>query len=178
MNLRLLVTYDCPRSCAKCCNKAGRGPTPAICDPSKLDQYAKILITGGEPLLYPDKLISLIMYLRSMTEAKIIVYTAMSANHDLLERIIHEADGMTLTLHDPADAQWFYGFSKQRKLPRGKLLRLNIFEGVRPLVPKGWKIQPNMVWMDECKLPKGEVFERLGTPWHKAKEAICPLDIR
>ena len=136
MNARLLVTYDCHRSCALCCNKDASGPKPAVTTLKALVKYETILITGGEPLLYPYRLLDLIHDLKRITKAKIIVYTAMAENHEHLEAFIRAADGITLTLHTQEDATNFHGFS-HRDLPRGKSNRLNIFEGVRPLVPAG-----------------------------------------
>lgn len=49
--LRLLVTTKCPNKCPMCCNNSW--------DFSKLPvvehfNYKEIMITGGEPLLFPD----------------------------------------------------------------------------------------------------------------------------
>lgn len=51
--LRLLVTTKCPNKCPMCCNNSW--------DFSKLPvvehfNYKEIMITGGEPLLFPEKL--------------------------------------------------------------------------------------------------------------------------
>ncbi len=50
--LRLLVTTKCPNKCPMCCNNSW--------DFSKLPvvehfNYKEIMITGGEPLLFPEK---------------------------------------------------------------------------------------------------------------------------
>ena len=50
--LRLLVTTKCPNKCPMCCNNSW--------DFSKLPvvehfNYKEIMITGGEPLLFPGK---------------------------------------------------------------------------------------------------------------------------
>ena len=94
MNARLLVTYDCPRSCPMCCNKDMSGPKPAILyDMDRLRGLRMVLITGGEPLLYPERLLRLIHELRMKTTCQIIVYTAITDAHYTLERIIRAADG-------------------------------------------------------------------------------------
>ena len=54
--LRLLVTTKCPNKCPMCCNNSW--------DFSKLPvvehfNYKEIMITGGEPLLFPEKLANL-----------------------------------------------------------------------------------------------------------------------
>lgn len=166
MNARLLVTYDCPNHCALCCNKDKSGPKPeVVADIAAFKGLGMVLITGGEPLLYPYRLLDLIHELRRATKAKIIVYTAMAALHDTLEAIIHAADGITVTLHTQDDACDFFKFGNV-KLPRNKSLRMNVFKGVQPPpMPKRWFMQREMIWMPHCPIPKGEVFWRLKNLW-------------
>ena len=61
--LRLLVTTKCPNKCPMCCNNSW--------DFSKLPvvehfNYKEIMITGGEPLLFPEKLSNLAESIRTV----------------------------------------------------------------------------------------------------------------
>ena len=168
MNVRLLVTLECERTCAKCCNRPGRGPRPKMVTSRELADANMILLTGGEPLLFPVHLLTTIHMLRSLTNAKLIVYTAAINQGMLLTQVIEAADGITLTLHSQADADLFATWSRVYKPPRGKSLRLNVFKGIKYTAPKGWIVQDNMVWANKCTLPKNEIYRRYPKLWTAA----------
>ena len=79
--LRLLVTTKCPNKCPMCCNNSW--------DFSKLPvvehfNYKEIMITGGEPLLFPEKLSNLAESIRTVqklaygNKGKLFLYTALA----------------------------------------------------------------------------------------------------
>lgn len=96
--LRLLVTTKCPNKCPMCCNNSW--------DFSKLPvvehfNYKEIMITGGEPLLFPEKLSNLAESIRTVqklaygNKGKLFLYTALA---DMLP-IISDISMELFTLH-------------------------------------------------------------------------------
>lgn len=159
--LRLLFTENCNRSCEMCCNKEYNLDTlPKVSHYN----YDEILITGGEPLLYLDKLVLLIIEIKAKSNAKVYVYTAM-IDYELLV-LIADVDGITLTLHTQKDVNDFAVFQKtiiRCKLYKGKSLRLVIFKGLdaRILNVDHWDVTDNVEWVNDCPIPTGEDFKRL-----------------
>lgn len=96
--LRLLVTTKCPNKCPMCCNNSW--------DFSKLPvvehfNYKEIMITGGEPLLFPEKLSNLAESIRTVqklaygNKGKLFLYTALA---DMLPNYIRYFDGVVYIL--------------------------------------------------------------------------------
>lgn len=96
--LRLLVTTKCPNKCPMCCNNSW--------DFSKLPvvehfNYKEIMITGGEPLLFPEKLANLAESIKTVqklaygNKGKLFLYTALA---DMLP-IISDTSMELFTLH-------------------------------------------------------------------------------
>lgn len=92
--LRLLVTTKCPNKCPMCCNNSW--------DFSKLPvvehfNYKEIMITGGEPLLFPEKLANLAESIKTVqklaygNKGKLFLYTALA---DMLPNYIRYFDGV------------------------------------------------------------------------------------
>ena len=97
--LRLLVTTKCPNKCPMCCNNSW--------DFSKLPvvehfNYKEIMITGGEPLLFPEKLANLAESIKTVqklaygNKGKLFLYTALA---DMLPNYIRYFDGVVYTPH-------------------------------------------------------------------------------
>ena len=160
MILRLLVTAHCDRTCKGCCNKDFNLPALPVCE--EYSPFSMVILTGGEPMLYPQRLRDLIRDVRAATQAPIILYTAYAHNPFLLRDMLKLVDGMTLTLHTRKDVFAFLVFNELCKDVQGKSLRLNVFRGI-PL-PEGdyskWLIKKDMQWIKDCPLPKDEIFMR------------------
>lgn len=167
--LRLLVTEKCNRSCAGCCNKDWDLKQLPVC--SNFRPYGLIMITGGEPMLEPTRVLALIHRLRvENPDAKIVIYTAWNGNYDeRKKRILQAADGITFTVHEHNDwksALLLDQFFAETGL--NKSLRLNIFREAE--IPKdtldqlscSWEIKPDIEWIENCPLPENEVFMRIG----------------
>lgn len=140
--LRLVVTLNCNRKCPGCCNN--------YWDFSKIPYtnsfvgYDEILLTGGEPMLYVNRLIFLISSIRYINPtAKIFMYTAKTTPAVELDAISSMLDGITITLHEQSDVIPFERFNSMpyRFMLNGKSLRLNIFKGIKIKTPKGWKVK-------------------------------------
>lgn len=163
MKLRLLLTEDCNRACPGCCNKDWDLDKLPVCSDYK--GYDMIMLTGGEPMLYPIKVLDAVKEIRLQTEAPIIVYTAYLDDPTTLYLMLKGGiiDGITLTLHTRKDKKKFKVLDKVIGFPVGKMLRLNVFKGVglnyMQISPK-WNAKMDIVWLKDCPLPKDEVFMR------------------
>lgn len=164
--LRLLITDKCPRSCAGCCNKDWDLNALPIC--TDFSGYDEIMLTGGEPMLYPD-LVNRVLYeiARVNPDALTIMYTArLSSPKDTsnLYYMLHKLGGITVTLHEQSDVYAFALFNLYLATEDRvkKSLRLNVFKGIElpSLDLTGWQIKDNIVWLKDCPLPQDEVFMR------------------
>ena len=169
---RVLVTMDCGRSCTYCCNtyRSIMSQMKTV----KLDglaEFDEILITGGEPLLYPTRIISILKELRRkcrLTTA-IYLYTADIGHVGLrsLLEIIHLTDGIQYSIHEGADYKdiedfelfqhliAFGGFDKSFRLYVDPMVDYKI-----NIIPSVWKRVEIKPWIKEedCKLPEGETL--------------------
>lgn len=165
--LRLLLTKDCDRSCKGCCNKDWDLEALETVTAQELGNYDEILVTGGEPLLYPQLLLKELARIRAFSlGAKLIVYTAKTDNIGLFVAVNHIVDGMTLTLHtqkDVAKLQEILDYNTRTNQKLGGSLRINIFKNIdySSLDLNGWIIKDNMVWIKDCPLPENEVFKKI-----------------
>ena len=176
---RLILFFDCPRKCEKCCNT----------DNSLMQQikhikftdllnYSEIYITGGEPLLEPNKVLALIQALKKANyTGKIGLYTAnyMPKSQkdekyiDAVIEIIKLVDGLQYTMHkdttlgDITHLQQFTALLNTYAPAYHALdYRLNIDEYWYDtivdytMLEHIWKVIKKMVWKDNCPLPVGE----------------------
>lgn len=178
--LRLLVTTDCPDHCPMCCNNQF--------DFDKLKRvehfdYDEIMITGGEPLLFPNRVAELARAIKTTNSIlypqekapKIYVYTSV-ASYLSFKRILNNAvDGVVLTPHSKEDVQKFLSLNRSLgiyfkfyKIERPSL-RLNLFKNIKAMLPEDinlslWQVK-DMEWVKDCPVPKGEDFRRLPNLW-------------
>ena len=159
--LRLLFTQDCDRFCKGCCNKDwDLDALPKVTH----FNYSEILITGGEPLLYPYKLYALIAKIKKKSNAKVIVYTASTKSVAAFMEVLFRADGITLTLHKQSDVSDNFKkiCARLRHYPN-KSLRLNVFKGIDYSGIPGiehFTVKNNIEWVKDCPLPIDEEFKK------------------
>lgn len=182
--LRLLVTAECPRHCALCCNN--RFDFDKIPIVENIGGYDEVSITGGEPMLFPMRTYKLIESIRKSEEytgkhTVIYIYTAQfpSVPDPVAIDIFRHFDGICFTPHDERGVWDFVklnnivNFIKNDKIS----LRLNIFQDVRPLFRKingfrgtieenypKWMVK-KMKWIKDCPVPEGEDFRRIKNLW-------------
>ena len=143
--LRLITTWDCPRSCEGCCNKQYDRSGVPVWD-GTMPKVA-VLFTGGEPLLYPTRLIKLSHRMRAhFPKVKQMVYTANVRNLLAAFAALQAMDGLTLTLHEQSDvdaAMPFMDALASCHECNVKSLHLNVFPGIRfwGLPVRGWQIK-------------------------------------
>lgn len=100
MKARVVVTWHCTRHCQLCCNEFPGVRESAL----PLDSLEPILsaeevcITGGEPLLVPERVLAITRGLRWAGYARPVwMYT--SIYRPALEAVMREVDGIQYTLH-------------------------------------------------------------------------------
>lgn len=166
--LRLLVTKKCNKSCPGCCNKDWNlDILPEVTH----FNYNEIILTGGEPMLVHEQLLTIIKYIRCISKAKIIVYTADVSDSWKFMTLLLSIDGITVTLHEQKDVEDFYrliqflttfNYSTKKQIFK-KSLRLNIFKDIdyTNLDTIDWIVKDNIEWIKNCPLPRNEIFQRL-----------------
>lgn len=166
MKLRLLVRPDCDRACPGCCNKSWDLNALPVC--SDYRPYDEIMLTGGEPMLDPQLVHQTIRDIRAQNEtAKLFMYTARVLPVHELGIVLHNLDGVTVTLHEQKDVEPFLRFAHYAalwKLQKGRTLRVNVFKPiVLREVPdlRHWIVKAGMEWIVDCPLPGEEVFMRI-----------------
>ena len=165
--LRLLVTKSCNRSCAGCYNKNfDLDSLPVITD---FSHYEKVMITGGEPMLFPHALLDLISEIRAQNSTvKIYLYTA---SPDVLENraILSSIDGLQLSLHKTNINEMTTFNFRQVILKDARewckiSTRLSVFpemDNVIVIRPEVWDVIRFQDWIDNCPLPDDELFGRI-----------------
>ena len=164
--LRLLLWDTCNRSCEGCCNKDWDLVNLPRISLNDMAQYDQIILTGGEPMIFPETLMATIRSIRQAApNSQIILYTAWVVAAFTAIDVLDMVDGMTVTLHEPDDVQYFEDFSSFIPLwmRRNRSLRLNIFDGV-PMPEEqylsDWRVKSSIQWIENCPLPKNETFGR------------------
>jgi hypothetical protein len=165
------MTWDCPRDCDFCVNK-NLPVEPKLCRVEDLAGYDQVLLTGGEPMLYPIRVLDTVRRLRRQTPTeaqKIFLYTAFFT--PALSGLIEFVDGVHCALHHPlssADLRGFYGFQRLigiRYAGLGKTFRLYIEPRIRcavEIVPCRWERVEVKPWLKDCPMPPDEeLFELL-----------------
>lgn len=166
MKLRLLLWEECDRRCKGCCNKDwDLGALPKVSD---YTGFELVMLTGGEPMLRPDKVLNKVREIRAQTDAEIFVYTAKVDELVSSLVVLDHVDGMTVTLHTKKDIPLFKKFDEAVKRVgiKGKKLRLNVFKGVSKYYTPSedtlsrWAVKDNITWIKDCPLPNGEMLAR------------------
>jgi pyruvate-formate lyase-activating enzyme len=168
---RFIITKACQRSCPYCSNNYTNILKKAI-PLEKIDilrPYKEVLLTGGEPMLYPDRVEMFATALRAQNpEVKLYLYSALYAPE--LDTLIKLLDGVHYSLHVPftdADVEGFIEVQNMARVWTKKSFRLYIHPDIpRALLiyPNSWKRLEVKPWLseEECKLPAHEDLYILG----------------
>ena len=96
---RVIVTFECSRKCPGYCNEK-LPELREIFEDKELLQYDEIIITGGEPMLIPTKVLAFITRMRTdRYRGKIYLYTSLWNGRAISKEILKETDGVTFTVH-------------------------------------------------------------------------------
>jgi hypothetical protein len=156
---------DCDRACVGCCNDDWDLKGLPVCN--DFTPYDTVMLTGGEPMLDPKRVVSIASVIMFDSNAKVIVYTARASAPDDLLLVLCHVHGITLTLHEQSDVDDFITFERRRieYFPESndRSLRLNVFKGIdiSAAPTEHWQVKDNIEWIKDCPLPDGEVLMRL-----------------
>ena len=96
MKLLLLITKQCHRNCRWCCNKFRNLEALPFCD--SYENYEEIIITGGEPTLFSDQIVSLAKEIRKENNtASLTLYTTRTENLPQMGEVF---DKIFFTIHN------------------------------------------------------------------------------
>jgi len=151
---RVVMSFKCNRKCKGCCNQI-MDFDHILAKVEEIKGYEQVFITGGEPMLYPDRLIEIINILKRNGNQKIFLYTAWPYPKKTFLKILKMLDGVTLTLHAHLDRYMFIdnGYDKM-KFP-GKEMRVKAFSVKNFEVTGDWKVIPTK-WISDCPMPPDE----------------------
>lgn len=170
--LRLVITAKCHNKCPLCCNnRFDLTQLPVV----EHWDYDQIMITGGEPMLFPRQVLDIVKSIRSLDlltgrTRKIYAYTARFSIGEL-DLLLFHLDGIVATPHTPSDLAHFIAFNRRlfATLPpdHHKSLRLNLFPEIEKLLTPDidlslWQIK-KMQWIKDCPVPPGEDLRRINT---------------
>lgn len=156
---RLIVTYDCDRNCHGCCNKTGTVKAREIYSVKALGGYKEVVITGGEPLLYPGKLLKFIKQLnKANRHCKVYIYTACLHLEDY-DKILGFVDGITVTLHAEATDDDIRNLKYMSENLWGEPIDMRLFidhrvydrYDLRNIKMDTWDVVRKLEWREDCK---------------------------
>jgi len=130
--------------------------------------FDMILLTGGEPLLDPDRTLRLIAKLRKLTLATIYLYTAQWTER--MPEILEATDGIQFSLHREATSTDIDDFVKVQEVVeryQKKSNRLYVdkaITGTVPILPHVWKRVKVSKWLTEDELLN---LQPRGLPWYE-----------
>lgn len=154
---RVIVTYQCNRICPGCCNSKLFN-VPKISNISELKEYEEVVLTGGEPMLFPGDLLKLIKRLKRQNIAqKIFLYTACLVA-DEYPKILNRIDGITVTLHANATDDDIRNLKYMSEKLYGEDLDMRLFIDERVyekydlsnICMKTWTVVRKLKWKDKC----------------------------
>lgn len=171
MKARVIVTLKCNRNCENCCNKEEVFEQHKILtNPDDLLTYDTIMITGGEPMLIPEKVIEFLNWLIDKEyKGRIYLYTALYNNKlsRFYSKILSIIDGFQFTVHNEATVKEIIELKQLSESyllegQRDKSFRLNIDERLYSRYDfsninfRNWTVVRKMKWLVNCPLPEGE----------------------
>ena len=163
---RVIMTLACERHCVYCSNyyQSIMQSAKEIDNIDEVSDFDEILLTGGEPMLFPEKLIKIIEQIRKNSFAAIYLYSAKYTAK--MKEIIELVDGIHFTLHSdtsPMDVVDFHTFQSLLSMYPRKSFRLYLNHDIHlpvTVYPYLWKRVEVKPWLteSECKLPENETL--------------------
>jgi len=171
---RIIITFACPRKCAGCANSYQSLLKQAVQLPinglDRLKDYDGIMLTGGEPMLQPDRTIKIAeLFHKEVPSAKIYLYTALHKSNDDMENVLQHVDGVQFSVHkeandqDIADFQSFQALASRWKnksfrlyIDKSQKERAHIIPSVWARVTSSWYSEDELLAWRSSGLPKDE----------------------
>lgn len=165
---RLIATRKCHQQCSYCVNTQYKNVYNINCF-DELATFDEIVVTGGEPMLWPGRLARLLNCVEASNKlANLYIYASVWTTHTpYSDYILDSVDGVTFTLHDES------GLLELSKLQRGiarreasnlgshRLKILDSFGGTVKIVPKFFDRVTKFTPTNPCLLPSNEVLLEL-----------------
>jgi len=159
---RVIMTLKCNRDCKYCCNKNPNVLSQAkhIKSITELADYMVVVLTGGEPMLFPDRVIGLAQQAAKQGSV-VYLYTAFYVPEIIT--ILPLVKGLTYTLHAPLrkdDLARFYEFQRVISTRVGSF-RLSIDPEINQFIeinPSVWIRVQVKQWLvgDKLHVPSSE----------------------
>lgn len=155
------MTFKCNRQCPGCANTYGSVMSKAqpLYNIAQLKGYKNLVISGGEPMLFPDRVLKLAKVLKKhVPEAKVFLYTAYNRDTRQIERILPYIDGVNYTVHkeaDDKDVAEFQAFQAMAGKHSDKNFRLYVDKATAREVmiyPSAWDRINIKPWMTEPEM--------------------------
>lgn len=164
---RVILTTACRRKCKNCANtqKKVMSSIKNLYSVEELYRFDKIIITGGEPMLIPDKVVKFITLMKEQKpNRKVFIYSADVPKIADLKRVVDLVDGLHYTIHVPESKDDIYLFNAVQSMlscftNTDKSFRLYIQQGVGRQInlwPQVWSRVEMKPWLEDCPLPEGE----------------------
>lgn len=185
--LRLIVTDKCPKACPGCCNNHKTGKSRKKLKnilsfddssafqinsnkySSKARDFYELIITGGEPMMFPKKIIELVSQVSKYSSK--YLYTS-TYDPKWMAIILKVINGVVITIHDDEDwdrlkeLNYILRTDAVKDILEHKSLRLNVFKTKTfPVIDLSlWKVK-FMEWIVDCPLPENEELYELKNKW-------------
>jgi hypothetical protein len=104
---RVIVTRKCNRECLKCVNDQQQESIRILESDEELSGYDEIIITGGEPLLFPQKLHRFIENTHKLNRWKRVILYTTAPDYFALMRLRRHFVGITISLYTDEDVRRF-----------------------------------------------------------------------
>jgi hypothetical protein len=164
---RVIWTRACQRNCDYCSNKYDHviAQMQPLTDLRTLADNDEIIITGGEPMLMPEKLWKFLKEVKfNCPNSKLYLYTALADGLPHLRFIVDLVDGVHFTLHRGAsytDVEDFHFFQSIARSTNDKSFRLSVDPDIQyplSIIPAVWKDIRIKTWFDpeNCPVPVDE----------------------
>lgn len=162
---RVVLWTACPRDCELCCNKLDALDSAVrIRDISEVTGYDEVILTGGEPMLNPQRAADAALAARHNNPGcKVYIYTALW--HYELGVYVNLFDGVTYSVHEPLDYSGFLRVQLLAEQAPNVSWRLYLSPDVDtslPIIPSIWDEIKSKPWLDPCPVPKHETLYLLG----------------
>jgi MoaA/NifB/PqqE/SkfB family radical SAM enzyme len=161
---RLLITEECERNCPYCCNQyeSIMSKMQTIHGLGELQGYDEVMITGGEPMLDPERTLMIAAELKIRDpERPVYLYTALF--DPAIEKILDVVDGVHYTVHENASGADVLGLSAFHGMIMNRRGSYRLFihpdSGISiTLATWVWSRIEMKPWLTEdgCCLPEGE----------------------
>lgn len=166
---RIVITKKCNRTCHYCCNEK-----PGTFDGSinlnsisELAGYSTVVISGGEPMLYWERVITFCQNIRE-AYPKMKIYLQSATCTKYTDEVLQYVDGITYTVHEEASLKDAAMFSSMQDLAMRyaseKAFRLNVHDDCPQylsICPKAWREVRFFHHKDECPVPSNETLFNL-----------------